>query len=124
MKRPPNRPPGRRSTPAGEHRPVLLDDVLAALDARPGQVVIDCTVGWAGHAVELLRRVGPAGRLVGKHRRQPRKIGVMQCEWAPHFREPFAGARQVLGVEIEARTWDAGRPRVRSMRMSRGPSRE
>jgi 16S rRNA (cytosine1402-N4)-methyltransferase len=56
---------GQRSTPPGEHRGVLLDEVLAALDPRPGQVVVDCTVGWAGHAVELLRRVGPDGRLIG-----------------------------------------------------------
>jgi 16S rRNA (cytosine1402-N4)-methyltransferase len=56
---------GQRSTPAGEHRPVLLDEVLAALDPRPGAVVVDCTVGWAGHAAELLRRVGPQGRLLG-----------------------------------------------------------
>src|SRR5262245_11709882 len=58
-------PRGPRSTPAGEHRPVLLDEVLAALRPQPGEVVVDCTVGWAGHAVELLRRVGPTGRLVG-----------------------------------------------------------
>jgi 16S rRNA (cytosine1402-N4)-methyltransferase len=57
-------PRGRRSTPAGEHRPVLLADVLAALDPKPGQVVVDCTTGWAGHAAELLSRVGTAGRLV------------------------------------------------------------
>ncbi len=60
----PHRPPGRRSTPPGEHRPVLLDEVLAALDPQPGQVVVDATVGWGGHAAELLRRVGPAGRLI------------------------------------------------------------
>jgi 16S rRNA (cytosine1402-N4)-methyltransferase len=63
--RPQTRPRGRRSTPAGEHRPVLLDEVLTALDPRPGEVVVDCTVGWAGHAVELLRRVGSEGRLIG-----------------------------------------------------------
>jgi len=56
---------GQRSTPKGEHRPVLLDGVLAVLDPRPGQVVVDCTVGWAGHAVELLRRIGTTGRLIG-----------------------------------------------------------
>jgi 16S rRNA (cytosine1402-N4)-methyltransferase len=56
---------GRRSTPPGEHRPVLRDEVFAALDLRPGAVVVDCTVGWAGHATELLRRVGPDGRLIG-----------------------------------------------------------
>lgn len=56
---------GRRSTPAGQHRPVLLDAVLTALDPRPGQVVVDATVGWAGHSAELLRRVGPTGLLIG-----------------------------------------------------------
>jgi 16S rRNA (cytosine1402-N4)-methyltransferase len=55
----------RRSTPPGEHRPVLLDEVLQALDPQPGQVIVDATIGWAGHAVELLRRVGPTGKLVG-----------------------------------------------------------
>jgi 16S rRNA (cytosine1402-N4)-methyltransferase len=39
--------------------------VLQVLDVQPGTLVVDCTVGWAGHAVELLRRVGPDGRLVG-----------------------------------------------------------
>src|SRR5438067_12648594 len=65
MARSSRRPTGRRSTPAGEHRPVLLDEILAAFDAKPGSVVVDCTVGWGGHAVELLKRVGPEGKLVG-----------------------------------------------------------
>ena len=54
-----------RSTPQGEHRPVLLDEVLAALAVGPGALVADCTTGWAGHSVELLRRAGPDGRLIG-----------------------------------------------------------
>ncbi|MCI0460279.1 MAG: 16S rRNA (cytosine(1402)-N(4))-methyltransferase RsmH [Gemmataceae bacterium] len=57
--------PRQRSTPPGEHRAVMLPEVLTVLDPKPGQVVVDCTVGWAGHAVELLRRVGPKGRLLG-----------------------------------------------------------
>jgi 16S rRNA (cytosine1402-N4)-methyltransferase len=56
---------GRRSTPQGEHRPVLPAEVLAALDPQPGQTVVDCTVGFGGHATDLLRRVGPQGRLIG-----------------------------------------------------------
>lgn len=56
---------GRRSTPHGAHRPVMLDEVLAALDPRPGEVVVDCTLGHAGHAAEFLKRVGPTGRLIG-----------------------------------------------------------
>ncbi len=56
---------GRRSTPPGQHRPVMLDEVLRVLDVQPGAVVVDATVGWAGHAVELLRRAGADGRLIG-----------------------------------------------------------
>jgi 16S rRNA (cytosine1402-N4)-methyltransferase len=44
---------------------VLLDEVLAVLAPRPGEIVVDCTIGWGGHAVELLRRVGPSARLIG-----------------------------------------------------------
>ncbi|HEV3193536.1 MAG TPA: 16S rRNA (cytosine(1402)-N(4))-methyltransferase RsmH, partial [Polyangiaceae bacterium] len=44
---------------------MLLDHVLTILDPQPGMVVVDCTIGWAGHGVELLRRIGPEGRLVG-----------------------------------------------------------
>src|SRR5437879_267171 len=56
---------GQRSTPEGEHLPVLLAEVLEALKPQPGETVVDCTTGWAGHAVEFLRRVGPSGRLIG-----------------------------------------------------------
>src|SRR5438874_1612506 len=65
--RPQRRPKSgpQRSTPPGQHRPVLLEEVLTWLDPRPGEVMVDCTVGWAGHAAELLRRLGPAGLLIG-----------------------------------------------------------
>jgi 16S rRNA (cytosine1402-N4)-methyltransferase len=59
------RPPRKdRSTPAGEHRPVMLAEVLAALNPQPGQVFVDCTLGFAGHSCELLQRVGPTGLLI------------------------------------------------------------
>jgi 16S rRNA (cytosine1402-N4)-methyltransferase len=46
------------------HIPVLLDDVLDALRPAAGDVVVDCTLGLGGHSVELLRRVGPTGKLI------------------------------------------------------------
>ena len=54
----------RRSTTAGEHKPMLLAEVLGALNPQPGQVVVDCTLGFGGHAVELLKRVTPDGMLI------------------------------------------------------------
>ncbi|HEX2973477.1 MAG TPA: 16S rRNA (cytosine(1402)-N(4))-methyltransferase RsmH [Tepidisphaeraceae bacterium] len=47
------------------HISVLLEEVLAALKARPGNVIVDCTVGLGGHASELLKRVLPGGRVIG-----------------------------------------------------------
>src|SRR5438445_8320647 len=94
----------RRSTPAGEHRPVLLEPVLSVLDPQPGMVVVDCTVGWAGHAAELLARVGPAGRLIGFDldadnlvRASERLEGVGN-PFAVHHGN-FAGLANVLGAE-------------------------
>lgn len=76
---------GPRSTPQGQHLPVLLAEVLAALDPRPGQTVVDCTTGWAGHACELLRRVGPTGRLVALD---------LDADNLPHARERLAAVGQ------------------------------
>lgn len=52
-------------TPVGTHVPVLLREVLECLRPAPGETVVDCTVGYGGHAVEFLKRIGPTGRLVG-----------------------------------------------------------
>jgi 16S rRNA (cytosine1402-N4)-methyltransferase len=47
------------------HIPVLLDAMLRALDPQPGGTFVDCTVGLGGHAAEILKRVGPTGRVIG-----------------------------------------------------------
>ena len=52
-------------TPAGTHVPVLLREVMECLRPQPGEVVVDCTLGYGGHAAEFLKRIGPAGRLIG-----------------------------------------------------------
>ena len=43
----------------------MLAEVLAELDPQPGEVVCDCTLGGAGHTVELARRVAPNGLSIG-----------------------------------------------------------
>jgi 16S rRNA (cytosine1402-N4)-methyltransferase len=52
-------------TPAGSHRPIMVAEILAALAPQPGDVVADCTLGFGGHARELLPRLAPGGRLIG-----------------------------------------------------------
>jgi 16S rRNA (cytosine1402-N4)-methyltransferase len=52
-------------TPAGSHVPVLVDEVLACLSPRAGEVTVDATLGNGGHAAALLPRLLPGGRLYG-----------------------------------------------------------
>jgi len=46
------------------HVPVLAGELIEALDPQPGQVVVDCTLGAAGHARLVADRIGPAGTLI------------------------------------------------------------
>jgi 16S rRNA (cytosine1402-N4)-methyltransferase len=52
-------------TPAGTHRPILVNEVLSLLAPQPGNVAVDCTLGYGGHAAALLPRLLPGGRLLG-----------------------------------------------------------
>jgi 16S rRNA (cytosine1402-N4)-methyltransferase len=47
------------------HVPVLLNDALDFLCVRPEGTYVDCTLGMAGHAEGIMRRLGPGGRLIG-----------------------------------------------------------
>ncbi|HTL29217.1 MAG TPA: 16S rRNA (cytosine(1402)-N(4))-methyltransferase RsmH [Tepidisphaeraceae bacterium] len=46
------------------HVPVLLDEVLDAIDPEPGQTIVDCTLGLGGHSAAILERIKPDGRLI------------------------------------------------------------
>ena len=52
-------------TPAGMHRPIMVDEVLECLRPQPGDIAVDCTLGGGGHAQSILERVQPGGRLIG-----------------------------------------------------------
>jgi 16S rRNA (cytosine1402-N4)-methyltransferase len=48
-----------------QHVPVLLEEVLDYLNVRPGGVVVDATLGLAGHSSEIAKRLGGKGKLIG-----------------------------------------------------------
>ena len=50
---------------AVRHVPVLFEETMDFLRVREGGTYADCTLGAAGHAAGILRRLGPAGRLIG-----------------------------------------------------------
>ncbi|MCU0434328.1 MAG: 16S rRNA (cytosine(1402)-N(4))-methyltransferase RsmH [Bacteroidia bacterium] len=53
----------RGHTPAGTHRPICVDEIMAFLQPQPGQTGLDCTLGYGGHTTELLKRITPGGHL-------------------------------------------------------------
>lgn len=54
----------RGRTPAGQHVPILVEEILATLAPRPGERGVDCTLGWGGHAERLLAALAPGGQLL------------------------------------------------------------
>ena len=47
------------------HIPVLQKEVLQYLDPKPSENFIDATVGEGGHAISILEKNGPEGKLLG-----------------------------------------------------------
>ena len=47
------------------HNSVLMKEVLKALAVKPGDTVVDATLGGAGHFKELLSQLGEGGVIVG-----------------------------------------------------------
>ena len=95
-------------TPAGTHRPIMVAEILEALSPQPGEVAVDGTLGYGGHAQELLARISPHGRLLGmdadpielpKTESRLRNLGF-GTENLTVVRSNFAGLPQAL--------WDAG----------------
>jgi 16S rRNA (cytosine1402-N4)-methyltransferase len=52
-------------TPAGTHRAICIKEILKTLDPKAGDIVLDATLGYGGHSLEILNRISPGGRLVG-----------------------------------------------------------
>jgi 16S rRNA (cytosine1402-N4)-methyltransferase len=95
------------STPGIEkptaHRPVLLEEAIAALAIGAGGkrdgVYVDATFGRGGHSRAILERLGPAGRLIALDR-DPQAIAAARWIRDPRFtavHAPFSELAQVLG---------------------------
>ena len=48
-----------------EHKSVLLYETIDSLNVKPDGIYVDGTLGGGGHALEVCRRLGEHGRLIG-----------------------------------------------------------
>jgi 16S rRNA (cytosine1402-N4)-methyltransferase len=92
------------TTPASTHVPVLVGEVMEWLRPVPGEVVVDCTVGYGGHALEFMKRIGSTGRLIAldvdaaELERTCQRLGKENVPVSFH-RTNFAGIAKVLNKE-------------------------
>jgi len=89
-------------TPAGTHRPIMVTEILEVLNPHPGEIAVDCTLGYGGHARELLKRVLPGGRLIGLDVdpiELPKTAERLRTEGFVTHRSNFAGLPKVLVAE-------------------------
>jgi 16S rRNA (cytosine1402-N4)-methyltransferase len=98
---------GTGKTPAGTHRPICVREILEILEPKSGQTAVDATLGYGGHALELLRSILPSGRLYGldvdpielpKTEARLRGAGI-PAEALIVRRTNFAGLPQLLAAE-------------------------
>jgi 16S rRNA (cytosine1402-N4)-methyltransferase len=97
-------------TPAGMHRAIMVEEVLLALAPKPGDVAVDATLGFGGHARAILERIQPGGRLIGLDvdpielpRTEARlRAAGFGAELFTARRSNFAGLPQVLAAEAIA----------------------
>jgi 16S rRNA (cytosine1402-N4)-methyltransferase len=52
------------SNSSERHVPVLFDEAIEFLRVRKGATVVDCTLGYAGHASLIAKLLGPSGHLI------------------------------------------------------------
>ena len=93
-------------TPAGTHRPIMVAEILEVLSPKPGEVAVDCTLGYGGHAQEILSHLQPGGKLLGldadpielpKAEARLRSLGFGANIFTAH-RTNFAGLPQALAA--------------------------
>ncbi len=94
-------------TPAGTHRPIMVREIVQVLAPQPGEFAVDCTLGYGGHARELLAAVQPGGRLLAidadpielpKTEARLRALGFPP-ESLIVRRSNFAGVAQLIAAE-------------------------
>jgi 16S rRNA (cytosine1402-N4)-methyltransferase len=83
------------------HIPVLVEEVMMLLRCESGRTYVDATLGGGGHAMEILKRNGPDGMVIGldwdeEALSEAKKALMPFAERVKIFRENFIHLPQLL----------------------------
>ncbi|MEK6555672.1 MAG: 16S rRNA (cytosine(1402)-N(4))-methyltransferase RsmH [Bdellovibrionota bacterium] len=92
----------RGTTPVGTHRPICVKEIIEILKPSLGETALDATLGYGGHATEIIKLIGPQGRLIGIDQDSVERTKTTQRFLALGITEPvlhiapinFSGARK------------------------------
>jgi 16S rRNA (cytosine1402-N4)-methyltransferase len=88
-----------------EHHPVLLDEVLEALQIRADGIYLDGTFGRGGHSARMLEQLGENGRLLATDK-DPQAIATAEQRFGDDSRFSIVrGSFTMLATEAEQRGW-------------------
>jgi 16S rRNA (cytosine1402-N4)-methyltransferase len=94
-------------TPAGQHVPILVEELLETLAPARGERAVDATLGHGGHARRLLERLAPGGMVLGldvdpielpKTEARLRSLGHDERSFVAR-RSNFAGLLKAMGEQ-------------------------
>jgi 16S rRNA (cytosine1402-N4)-methyltransferase len=100
----------------------MVREVMEVLAPQPGEVAVDCTLGYGGHAAVMLQAIQPGGRLLGldvdpvelpKTEARLRALGFSPATFTVH-RTNYAGLARLLPEPVDIVLADLG---VSSMQM-------
>jgi len=84
------------------HVPVLLEESVGGLDIKPDGIYVDVTFGGGGHSREILKHLGPQGRLFGFDQDEDAERNIVDDERFTFVRSNFRYLRNWMryyGVE-------------------------
>ena len=96
------------------HKSIMVEEVLNALDVKPNGIYLDCTVGGGGHALAIGKKLSAQGKIIGLDQdadailAATERLSILNCG-VEIIRSNFSELDKILDVEeIDGAIFDLG----------------